>query len=76
MICEYTENMIPVGVTVQQRDQILFNANSPILAVKNQAKSPTCNASALRAVAPPLNTPISWYVLFCYLRLWYSKCIS
>lgn len=67
LICEYTESMIPVGVTFQPRDQILFNANSPLLAVKNLAKSLTYNGSAL-CVAPPLNIPISRSEMISFLN--------
>lgn len=67
LVCEYTEPMTPVGVNYQPRDQILFNANSPILPVKNQPKTLSYNGSAL-CVAPPLNIPMSRSDMISFLN--------
>ena len=67
LICEYTEDMTPVGVNYQPKHQLLFNANSPILPVKTQAKSLTYNGSAL-CVAPPLNIPMSRAEMISFLN--------
>ncbi|KAJ8673421.1 hypothetical protein QAD02_004683 [Eretmocerus hayati] len=67
LICEFSENMLPVGVTYQPRDQILFNPNSPILTVKNQAKKLIHDGSAL-CVSPPLNVPISKADMISFLN--------
>lgn len=67
LTCEYTENMTPVGVAYQHRYQILYNANSPILPVKKQAKTLMYNSSAL-CVAPPLNIPISRADMISFLN--------
>ncbi|KAL7298530.1 hypothetical protein TKK_0008308 [Trichogramma kaykai] len=58
LVCEYTENMIPVGVSYQPKDQLLFNSKSPILSVKVQDKQLQYNGSAI-CVSPPLHIPMS-----------------
>ncbi|XP_014210266.1 uncharacterized protein LOC106640676 [Copidosoma floridanum] len=65
--CEYTENMTPLGVNYQPRDQRVFNSNFPILTVKSLTKSLNNNSSAL-CVAPPLNIPMSRADMISFLN--------
>jgi hypothetical protein len=67
LVCEYTENMIPVGVSYQQKHQILYNPNSSVFPVKIQDKSLTYNGSAI-CIVPPLNIPMSHMEMISFLN--------
>ncbi|XP_011498807.1 PREDICTED: uncharacterized protein LOC105362950 [Ceratosolen solmsi marchali] len=67
LVCEYTEYMIPVGVSFQQKDQILYNPNSSVFPINIQPKALTYNGSAL-CVAPPSNIPMSHTEMLSFLN--------
>ena len=56
-----------MGVSYQQKDQVLFMTNTPILPVKVQAMLVASNGSAI-CIAPPLNIPISRTKMISYLN--------
>ena len=67
LACGYGEHGHPVGVSYQQKDQVLFSTNTPILPVKVQAMLMDSNGSAI-CIAPPLNIPISRTKMISFLN--------